>query len=107
MYFEFQSKGSHAPEWKLKHPDYSSLTPDVLKFDVKDCDHLHEINAELRKKPHTSNFPDYHPHATIAYLKPGTAKSYVEKHKDVSETVKPTEIVYSKADGTKRRKSLL
>ena len=26
-YFEFQSKGSHAPVFKLKHPDYNSNDP--------------------------------------------------------------------------------
>jgi len=78
---------------------------DVLKFDVN-CEKLHEINKELRKLPHTNGFPDYHPHATIAYLQPGTAKKYVEKYKDIKETVTPKEIVYSKPSGEKIRKSL-
>lgn len=78
---------------------------DVLKFDVE-CDKLHEINKELRKLPHTNGFPDYHPHVTIAYLKPGAAKKYVEKYKDIKETVTPKEIVYSKPSGEKIRKSL-
>lgn len=78
---------------------------DVLKFDVE-SDKLHEINAELSKLPHTNNFPDYHPHATIGYLKPGTAKKYIEKFAGLTETVNPTEIVYSKPNGTKLRKPL-
>jgi 2'-5' RNA ligase len=78
---------------------------DVLKFDV-DCEKLHEINAELCKLPHTTNFPDYHPHATIAYLKPGMAEKYIEQFKNIKEEVKPTHIVYSKPDGTKVKKSL-
>jgi 2'-5' RNA ligase len=78
---------------------------DVLKLDVE-CDKLHDINKELCKLPHTNGFPDYHPHATIGYLKPGTAKKYIEKYKDTKETVTPKEIVYSKPSGEKIRKSL-
>lgn len=40
MYFEFQSKGSHAPEWKLKHPDYSSLTSDRKITYIKDGERI-------------------------------------------------------------------
>lgn len=29
QFFEFQSKGSHAPEFKLKHPDFNSITPET------------------------------------------------------------------------------
>jgi 2'-5' RNA ligase len=78
---------------------------DVLKFNAK-CEKLHEINAELCKLPHTNSFPDYHPHATIAYLKSGSAKKYIDKMKDYQVEVKPSQIVYSKADGTKIKKDL-
>jgi 2'-5' RNA ligase len=46
---------------------------DVLKFDVKG-DNLHETNKDLKQYPFTSDFPNYHPHLTIGYLKPGTGK---------------------------------
>jgi 2'-5' RNA ligase len=78
---------------------------DVLKFDV-DSEKLHEINAKLCELPHTTDFPDYHPHSTIAYLKPGTAKKYIETMKEQRSEVKPSQIVYSKADGTKIKKDL-
>lgn len=71
---------------------------DVLKFDVKG-DSLHEANEELKQYPHTSNFPDYHPHATIAYLKPGTGKRYTEMLKGQEFTLTPTHAVYSKPNG--------
>jgi len=48
---------------------------DVLKFDVNG-DNLFKTNTELSKYPNTQNFPDYHPHMTIAYLTPGTGKRY-------------------------------
>jgi hypothetical protein len=57
------------------------------------------VNAELAKLPHTTNFPDYHPHATIGYLKPGTGKKYVELFKDKQYEVVPEKIVYSKPGG--------
>lgn len=70
---------------------------DVLKFDVKG-DNLHEANEELKKYPYTSNFPDYHPHMTIAYLKPGTAKKYVDELKGQEFELTPTHAIYSKPD---------
>jgi 2'-5' RNA ligase len=71
---------------------------DVLKFDVQNSA-LYEINAKLCELPHTTNFPDYHPHATIGYLKPGAGKKYVEKFKNKEYEVTPNRIVYSKPNG--------
>jgi len=76
---------------------------DVLKFDVDD-DHLHKINGELTKLPHTTDYPDYHPHSTIAYLKKGTGEKYTNKLKDAWYSVNPSKIVYSKPDGSKIEK---
>lgn len=78
---------------------------DVLKFDVDD-DHLHKINGELTKLPHTTDYPDYHPHSTIAYLKKGTGEKYTNKLKDAWYSVNPSKIVYSKPDGSKIEKSI-
>jgi hypothetical protein len=73
---------------------------DVLKFDVRSS-FLHGMNEELSKLPHTTDFPDYHPHCTIAYLKPGKGKKYMEEFGERSFEVFPTKVVYSKPDGTK------
>jgi 2'-5' RNA ligase len=73
---------------------------DVLKFDIKG-DNLHETNADLQQYPFTSSFPDYHPHMTIAYLKPGTGKRYVKILKGVEFDLLPQYAVYSKPDGDK------
>lgn len=75
---------------------------DVLKYDV-DNQVVYEINRALSQLPHTTNFPDYHPHSTVAYLKKGTGKMYAEKLAGQKHTVKAKEIVYSKPDGTKIR----
>lgn len=73
---------------------------DVLKFDV-DGDLLHDCNKELCKLPHTTSYPDYHPHMTIAYLKPGMGKQYAKMFKDRIDTLTPKYIVYSKPNGSK------
>ena len=79
---------------------------DVLKFDAKNKN-LGKINQALTDKfPFTTDFPDYHPHATIAYLKPGAGDKYVEKFKDMEVEAIPSSIVYSKADGKKIKQAL-
>lgn len=75
---------------------------DVLKYDVNG-DNLFETNEKLKQYPHTSDFPNYHPHMTIGYLKPGNGKKYVElvnkTHKELQP--KPQHIIYSKPSGEK------
>jgi len=89
-----------APEVMLQsistfnNPEY-----DVVKFDVVG-EQLHEMNAALKQFPFTTNFPDYHPHTTIAYVKPGCGSKY---HDLLEEPIvlKPSKVVYSKPDGNK------
>jgi len=78
---------------------------DVLKFEVgyatRGGSFLTKANRELKKFPHTSKFSDYNPHMTIAYLKPGKGKKYVDKLKKVDDYVlTPKEVIYSKTDGS-------
>lgn len=50
---------------------------DVLKIDVT-SPHLTRINKLLCKEVEYNNdYPNYHPHVTLAYLKKGTGKDYV------------------------------
>lgn len=83
---------------------------DVLKYDVtyptRGGAFLHKANQELTQLPNTQTFPDYHPHMTIAYLKPGLGKKYVSlfKNRGLEEFItKPDYAVYSQADGTKTK----
>lgn len=49
---------------------------DVLKIDVESSG-LVDLNKLIANSVKvTDTFPDYHPHATIAYLKPGMGKKY-------------------------------
>ena len=75
---------------------------DVLKFDVKG-ENLHNCNNDLKQFPYTSNFPDYHPHLTIAYLKPGKGNKYVDLLKNQKFELVPQYAVYSEPNGNKNK----
>ena len=77
---------------------------DVLKFDVKGAQNLHIVNKELVKFPHTNKFPEYHPHCTIAYLKPRKAKKYIKLLSRIQVNVEVEKLVYSNSDGQKIEK---
>jgi 2'-5' RNA ligase len=94
---------------------------DVLKFDVKeimmdekgkedyskDDDTLYKINKDLTDNfPYTTDYPDYHPHATIGYLKKGKGKKYVKEFEDKEYEITPKKIVYSKSDGEKLERTI-
>lgn len=84
------------------NPEY-----DVLKFDIIGSD-LHKANKILTKNfPFTTDFPKYHPHSTIGYLKKGKGEEYLDKFKDLEINVIPEKLVYSKPDGTKIYRSLI
>ena len=85
----------------FENPDY-----DVLKFDVSRSgggEILYKANKELRKLPYTSNFPDYHPHMTVGYLKKGTGKKWAEKIDTGEFTITPNFVTFSKPDSTKSK----
>ena len=96
---------------KLYNPSlFENEKYDVLKYDVgypvRGGAFLHKANTELKKLPHTTSFPKYHPHSTIAYLKSGKGNHYKEFFQtkgDLEYVVKPTHIIYSLADGTQHR----
>jgi hypothetical protein len=78
---------------------------DVLKFKANNR-HLQKINQELCELPHTTSFPDYNAHCTIAYLKPGCGEQYVQKFKGMEYIVFPNYIIYSKPDNNKIYRSI-
>lgn len=77
---------------------------DVLKFDVKDQSQLEEINDMLTSKfPYENDYPDYHAHSTIGYLKSGKGKKYVKLFEGVELVAVPNELVYSSPDREKTK----
>jgi 2'-5' RNA ligase len=75
---------------------------EVLKFDVVGDD-LYYVNNILKDMPHTTDYPNYHPHTTIAYILKGKGDEVVKrlgKHKPYK--IIPKSIVYSKPNGTKK-----
>ena len=80
---------------------------DVLKFDIKypeeGNEFLHECNRGLTNFPHTTSFPNYHPHMTVAYIKRGMGQKYAEKLAGHEYYLEPSHVIYSKANGEKDR----
>lgn len=75
---------------------------DVLKFDVLDeTETLSKCNEKLKQFPYTNEYPDYHPHCTIAYLKRGLGKKYVDMFNSLHFAVDPKFAVYSKPPNDK------
>lgn len=69
---------------------------EVLKLDAEGSG-LIEANKALRELPHTSDFPDFHPHITIAFLKKGLGQKYVDMFKGKSLDLKAGKIIYKNA----------
>jgi len=80
--------------------DDSNKGYDVVKFDIENKD-LNEMNRQLTELPYTSDYPDYHPHITIAFTTAGKGEKYVQSL-DTPIKMKPSKIVYKKANGTKK-----
>jgi len=80
---------------------------DVLKFDVEG-DELFNYNKLLSELPNETDFPNYHPHLTIAFVKKG--KLTPEMKKDLTGddilVVTSNKVVYSKPDGSKKEYNL-
>lgn len=80
---------------------FKNADVEVLKFKA-DSPNLHLVNGELTQKfAFTSVYPEYNPHATIAYLKPGKADLYINKFRNIELVGTPVSIVYSRPDGEK------
>ena len=72
---------------------------DVLKMNIK-SEKLNELNKLASTLPHTSTYPDYKPHITVAYLTKGNGNNYVDLNfKMKINTI--DKIVYSKSNGEK------
>lgn len=71
---------------------------DVLKMNVKKTKLLNDIHNSLKELPNSDQYVEYNPHITIAYLKKGTSKKYLDKSFKKTLTINKT-IIYSKPNG--------
>lgn len=68
-----------------------------------ESDELHRMNAEIEKEGDfkESDFPDYKPHATVAYIKPEAADKYKGMTDAAGKTFRVESIDISDRDGNK------
>lgn len=92
-----------APELMLnKISIFEKDDSDVVKFEIKN-DSLIAMNKKLKQLPYTSDFDTYEAHATIAFVKHGKGKDYVQTLEgDSVMKLTPSKITYSKANGEKK-----
>ena len=80
-------------------PNGESGSGDVLKIDVDSAD-LQRLNAKVSEALETTDtHPDYTPHVTIAYLKPGKGKAYEGDERLKGQTMTLDRVRFSTADG--------
>jgi 2'-5' RNA ligase len=72
---------------------------DVVKFSVNPTNQIKAINQELSKLPNSDEYPQFSPHITIGYVKPGIGEKYHNPNKKLNFKIKGIE--YSKASGEK------
>jgi 2'-5' RNA ligase len=85
-------------KFKIKLKDVSYFeTPnyDVVKIAVED-EYLMELNKEFKKFPFSSDYPDYKPHITLAYVNKGEAKKYCDGRIDklINDKITQDETVF-------------
>ena len=71
---------------------------DVLKYDIESED-LILLNRLFRQLEHTNSFPEYHPHATIAYMRTGYSEGYINPTRLDGITLSSNEIIMSTPSG--------
>lgn len=77
---------------------------DVLKFTVRSPD-LKKLNKQCTKTlEYTNSYPEYIPHMTVAYLKPGMGKKYTKlKNPLIGVTQRSSDFTFSTKDSKKSK----
>lgn len=81
------------------------------KYDVLKCDAssvlLHDTNSDIVKNFKTySDYDEYHPHVTIAYLKSGMSDKYVKDYLPKLIVLEPKSFIYSYYDNNGKHKNI-
>lgn len=71
---------------------------DVVKIDVDSPD-LHRLHQRLAKLPHTDTYPEYCPHVTLFYAKPGKGQEYAGEHPLMGQEILFNRLVFSASSG--------
>ena len=80
-------------------PSAGSEGNDVVVVEV-DSPQLHGINGDISKTfPVTDTHPDYKPHITLAYVKPGAGQKYAGNRALEGQQVQAKEITFSSRNG--------
>ena len=74
---------------------------DVVKLELLSKD-LSKYNKTLKELPYKNDYPDYNPHITLAYVKLGKGKDYVQEFTTSIKIKGITKLVYKHADRTKK-----
>jgi len=79
---------------------FSNPEGDVLKLSVNSPE-LAALNKKLSALPNSNEYPEYQPHITVAYLKPGEGKKYVGRPLPglTGKTLTFDKVVYSPSEG--------
>jgi hypothetical protein len=80
---------------KDDHKNYDVVKFDIISEQLKKLNNIFKDNFKI-----TSDYPDYHPHMTIAYVQPGKGKEYTKK-KNIKIKLKSKQFVYSDGLGNK------
>ena len=84
---------------------FNNSKHDVLKMDVESKD-LHKINQLISERfDNDDTRPDYKPHATIAYLKPGMGRKYMNLNQMSGDDFTIKHISFRDRAGTRLRTS--
>lgn len=82
-------------------------TADAIVVEVESPD-LHLLNGKISDEmEHTDTYPDYKPHATIAYVKPGLGKKYAAKLSLEGKEATLSTVTFSSKTGEKTALPLL
>lgn len=78
---------------------FESNEHDVVKIDIH-SPKLHRLNKLICSKfKHDDTYPEYIPHLTLAYVKPGLGDKYVGKHDLIGKSYEFEEFMFSDRDG--------
>jgi 2'-5' RNA ligase len=69
---------------------------DVIFAEIDSPD-IHRLHNRLGDLPHTDTWPEYHPHATIAYVKAGLADRYISQFGKIDGEFVADQITFSTA----------